>query len=88
MPDVNVLSIDILVDSLTVNEETVRRRLCIVFFCPFIFIVSNVSDYRKNNKISRTIIESLDYRNVRCILKKLVLLKILYNWRQATQDLL
>ena len=36
-----------LVDTLTVYEETVRSYVCIVFFffCLFIFIMSNVSEY-------------------------------------------
>ena len=32
----------LLIDSLTVYEEAVERSLCIVFFCHFIFITSNV----------------------------------------------
>ena len=35
----------ILVDSLTVNEETIRRCICIVFSCHFIFITSNNNEY-------------------------------------------
>ena len=34
-----------LVSRLAVYEGTVSRRLCIVFFCLFIFLMSNVSEY-------------------------------------------